>query len=83
MSLVSQEPTLFAASIRDNIRYGRPNASDAEVVEAAKMANAHWFIEAFPQGYDTFAGERGSALSGKYSSFFNLHSNACISFSPV
>jgi ATP-binding cassette subfamily B protein len=64
IGVVAQEPTLFAMSIRANIRYGRPEASDAEVVRAAKAANAHDFIEAFPDGYDTTVGERGVRLSG-------------------
>lgn len=47
---INQEPVLFAASVRDNIRYGQPEATDEEVYEAARKANAHGFIEAFPQG---------------------------------
>ncbi|CAG0916293.1 unnamed protein product [Notodromas monacha] len=61
---ISQDPVLFATSIKENIRYGRPSASEAEVMEAAKMANAHDFISSFPDGYDTMVGERGVALSG-------------------
>jgi ATP-binding cassette subfamily B protein len=61
---VMQEPVLFAESIRENIRYGRPAASDEEVREAATLANASGFIEAFPDGYDTLIGERGVRLSG-------------------
>ena len=61
---VSQEPVLFATSIEDNIRYGRPDATDDEVREAARAANAHGFIEAFPDGYATAVGERGVRLSG-------------------
>lgn len=64
IGIVSQEPTLFAASIKDNIRYGRPSATDKEVLEASKLANVDSFIKQFPNGYDTFAGERGTALSG-------------------
>ncbi|GMF09901.1 unnamed protein product [Phytophthora lilii] len=64
IGLVGQEPVLFATSIRENIRYGRPGASDSDVVEAAKMANAHSFITEFPQGFDTEVGERGAQLSG-------------------
>ncbi|MCX4243364.1 ABC transporter ATP-binding protein [Paraliomyxa miuraensis] len=64
MALVSQEPVLFSGSIRDNIRYGRLQASDAEVEAAARAANAHDFIMGFPQGYDTRVGERGVQLSG-------------------
>ena len=66
IGLVGQEPVLFAASIRDNIRYGKPDASDEEVIDAARQANADGFIMSFPDGYDTFCGERGSALSGGY-----------------
>jgi ATP-binding cassette subfamily B (MDR/TAP) protein 8 len=61
---ISQEPTLFAATIMDNIRYGRPGASDADVLLAAKQANALEFIQSFPKGFDTIVGERGSTLSG-------------------
>ncbi|XP_046337858.2 ABC transporter B family member 1-like [Haliotis rufescens] len=63
IAMVSQEPTLFACSIRDNITYGRL-ASDKEVMEAAKQANAHNFIMTFDDGYDTLVGERGMSLSG-------------------
>ena len=61
---VAQEPILFSTSILENIRYGRPGASRAEVESAARTANAHGFIEKFPQGYDTLVGERGVQLSG-------------------
>lgn len=64
MGLVSQEPTLFATSIRANILYGKPDASQEEVEEAAKSANAHKFIAALPYGYDTLCGEKGAQLSG-------------------
>jgi len=59
-----QETILFSGTIRDNIRYGSPDASDEEVIEAAKMAQAHVFITAFPEGYDTMVGQRGVNLSG-------------------
>jgi ATP-binding cassette subfamily B protein len=64
MALVPQDPVIFAASARDNIRFGRLDASDAEVEEAARAAAAHTFITAMPQGYDTYVGERGVMLSG-------------------
>jgi ABC transporter fused permease/ATP-binding protein len=64
MALVSQDPVLFSGSIRDNIRYGRLEASDAEVEAAARAGNAHDFIVGFPNGYDTRVGERGVQLSG-------------------
>ena len=64
IALVPQDPVIFAASARDNIRFGRPTASDAEVEEAARAAAAHDFLTALPQGYDTFLGERGVMLSG-------------------
>ena len=63
ISLVSQEPLLFTASIGDNIRYGRLGATDAEVEAAATAAQAHDFIVALPDGYDTEVGERGVKLS--------------------
>jgi ATP-binding cassette subfamily B protein len=64
IALVPQDPVIFAASARDNIRFGRPEASDAEVEAAARAAAAHDFITALPQGYDSFLGERGVMLSG-------------------
>ena len=59
-----QESILFSGTIEDNIKYGRPNATDMEVVEAAKAAQAHDFITKFPDGYDTMVGQRGVNLSG-------------------
>ena len=64
ISYVPQEPYLFHGSIMDNIRMGRPEASEEEIIEAAKMANAHEFIMGFAEGYDTKVGERGNNLSG-------------------
>ncbi len=64
MALVPQDPVIFAASARDNIRFGRPDATDAEVETAARAAAAHEFIMALPQGYDSPVGERGVMLSG-------------------
>ena len=64
IGVVSQEPLLFASSIEDNIRFGDPEASDVEVKDAAKAANAADFIEAFEEGYQTLVGERGVQLSG-------------------
>jgi ATP-binding cassette subfamily B protein len=63
-ALVLQEPVLFSTSIAENIAYARPGAIEAEVVAAAKAANAHEFIAALPAGYDTQVGERGMRLSG-------------------
>jgi ATP-binding cassette, subfamily B, bacterial len=63
-ALVPQEPVVFGTTVRDNIRYGRPEASDADVIKAAGLAAAHEFITALPQGYDTEIGERGVTLSG-------------------
>ena len=63
VGVVSQEPILFATSVRDNIRYGRLDASDAEVQAAALAAHAHAFVCAFPEGYATLVGERGVRLS--------------------
>jgi ATP-binding cassette subfamily B multidrug efflux pump len=59
-----QEAVLFSGTIRDNIRYGRPDATDEDVVEASKIAQAHDFITTFPEGYDTMVGQRGVNLSG-------------------
>ena len=64
MGLVSQEPTLFATSIRANILYGKPDSTQEEVEVAARAANAHKFIAALPYGYDTLCGEKGAQLSG-------------------
>jgi ATP-binding cassette subfamily B protein len=63
-AVVPQEPLLFHRTLRENIAYGRPDATDADIIEAAKMAHAHEFIERLPQGYDTLVGERGVKLSG-------------------
>ncbi|MCB1340214.1 MAG: ATP-binding cassette domain-containing protein [Pseudooceanicola sp.] len=64
LAMVPQDPVIFAASARENIRFGRPSASDAEVEEAARAAAAHDFISALPGGYDAYVGERGVMLSG-------------------
>jgi ATP-binding cassette subfamily B protein len=64
VALVFQDAIIFGASIRENIAYGRPDASAAEVEAAARAAHAHEFIAAMPQGYDTIVGERGVTLSG-------------------
>lgn len=64
IGLVQQEVYLFCGSIRENIAYGRPDASMDEIVEAAKKANIHEFIMGLPDGYETFVGERGTRLSG-------------------
>jgi len=64
LALVPQDPVIFATSARENIRFGRPEATDSEVEEAARAAAAHDFLAALPQGYDTYVGERGVMLSG-------------------
>ncbi|KAK6155142.1 hypothetical protein DH2020_009390 [Rehmannia glutinosa] len=64
MGLVSQEPALFATSIKENILFGKEDASIEEVIEAAKASNAHDFITQLPQGYDTQVGEKGVQMSG-------------------
>ena len=63
-AIVLQEPVLFSTSIEENITYGRPGASELEVVRAARAAGAHDFITALPRGYATPVGERGMQLSG-------------------
>jgi ATP-binding cassette subfamily B protein len=63
-AVVLQEPVLFAASIAENIAYGKPDAGDAEIEAAARAASAHDFIARLPEGYETSAGERGARLSG-------------------
>ena len=64
IGIVQQDVYLFSGSVMDNIRYGKPGATDEEVVRAAKNANAHEFIMSFPEGYDTDIGQRGVKLSG-------------------
>jgi ATP-binding cassette subfamily B protein len=64
IALVPQDSVMFATTVRENIRFGRPDATDAEVAHAAELAHAGGFIAALPQGFDTPAGERGIALSG-------------------
>ncbi|MED6266615.1 ATP-binding cassette, sub-B (MDR TAP), member 8 [Characodon lateralis] len=64
IGFINQEPVLFGSSILENIRFGKPDATDAEVISAAKQANAHRFITSFPDGYNTMVGERGVTLSG-------------------
>jgi ABC-type multidrug transport system fused ATPase/permease subunit len=64
MSIVPQEAMLFGGTIYENIAYGRPGATEAEVMEAARQAHAHEFIAPFPEGYQTLVGERGVKLSG-------------------
>jgi subfamily B ATP-binding cassette protein MsbA len=61
---VLQDTILFRGTVRDNIAYGKPGADEAEIVEAAKLANAHEFIARMPEGYDTPVGEKGYTLSG-------------------
>jgi ATP-binding cassette, subfamily B, bacterial len=62
--IVLQEPVLFSSTIGENIAYGRPEATPGQIAEAARLANAHEFISALPEGYDTTVGERGMRLSG-------------------
>ncbi|KAL5717919.1 ABC-type xenobiotic transporter [Ranunculus cassubicifolius] len=64
IALVSQEPTLFAGTIHENIVYGKENATEAEITDAATLANAHEFISSMKDGYKTYCGERGVQLSG-------------------
>jgi len=64
VGVVLQEPFLFPGTIRDNIAYAKPDATQEEIIAAAKAANAHDFILRFPDGYDTQVGERGQRLSG-------------------
>ena len=62
--IVQQDVYLFGGTVRENIAYGRPDATDAQIVEAARRANIHEFVMGLPEGYDTFVGERGARLSG-------------------
>ena len=65
IGIVQQDVYLFEGTIRENIAYGKPGASDEEIIEAAKHANIDAFVESLPDGYDTFVGERGARLSGR------------------
>ena len=64
VGVISQDPVLFSATVRENIAFGAPDATDEQVVEAARAAQAHEFVEALPDGYETVIGERGITLSG-------------------
>jgi ATP-binding cassette subfamily B protein len=64
IGIVMQDTTLFAASVRENIAFGRPDASQAEIEAAARAASAHDFVMELPEGYDSYVGERGVTLSG-------------------
>ncbi len=64
IGVVQQDVYLFVGTVKDNIRYGKPDATDEEIIEAAKNANAHEFIMGLPDGYDTYIGQRGVKLSG-------------------
>ena len=64
IGIIAQDPFLFSASVRDNLTFGRPEATDEEIREAARLAQAHEFIERLPEGYETVIGERGVTLSG-------------------
>ena len=64
IGVVAQETILFSGSVRDNLLYGRPGASEEEMIQAARAAHAHEFLEELPEGYDTLLGERGARLSG-------------------
>jgi ATP-binding cassette, subfamily B, bacterial len=64
IAIVQQDPVLFHRSLAENIAYGRPEATREEIIESAKLANAHQFIESLPKGYETLVGERGIKLSG-------------------
>ncbi|MEP1944347.1 MAG: ATP-binding cassette domain-containing protein, partial [Sulfitobacter sp.] len=64
IAIVPQDPVIFAASARDNIRFGRPDATDAQIEQAARAAAADGFITDLPDGYDSYLGERGVMLSG-------------------
>jgi ABC-type multidrug transport system fused ATPase/permease subunit len=64
IGVIPQDPFLFSATVRENLAFGRPDATEEELVHAAKLAQAHEFIERLPDGYDTMVGERGITLSG-------------------
>lgn len=75
IATVCQEPVLFSTTIKENIRYGNPNASDEQIYEAAKNAGAHDFVSELSLGYDTLVGYNGSQLSGK--SFYEKYLFKC------
>ena len=77
IALVPQDAAIFAVSAMENIRFGRPEASDADVIAAAKAAAAHDFISALPDGYDTYVGERGVMLSGVKNNASRLRGRSC------
>ena len=64
IGVISQDPFLFSTTVRENLTFGRPEATDEEIEQAARHAQAHEFIERLPEGYDTVIGERGITLSG-------------------
>ena len=64
IGVIAQDPFLFSATVRENIAFGRPESTDEEIERAARLAQAHEFVEALPEGYDTVIGERGITLSG-------------------
>lgn len=64
IGFINQEPVLFGTTIKENIRFGKPTATDEEIYEAARIANADTFIRGFPDGYETVVGERGVTVSG-------------------
>jgi ABC-type multidrug transport system fused ATPase/permease subunit len=64
IGVIAQDPFLFSATVRENIAFGRPEATQEDIERAARLAQAHEFIEALPEGYDTVVGERGITLSG-------------------
>jgi ATP-binding cassette subfamily B protein len=64
IGVISQDPFLFSSTVRENIAFGRPDATEEDIEEAARLAQAHEFIETLPQGYETVIGERGITLSG-------------------
>ena len=64
IGVIGQDPFLFSATVRENIAFGRPDATEDEILAAARASQAHEFIERLPQGYDTLVGERGITLSG-------------------
>ncbi len=82
IAIVSQESILFNDTVKNNILFGRPNATDEEVIQAAKIANAHEFIAAMENGYDTMIGERGGKLSGGQRQRINI-ARAILKNAPI